>query len=191
MKRMYFSVAAVLIAVLFAACASTSSEPAERRVSSNVPSFVRDAVINTPDNALIGIGSARMATQNASYTLALTRARVEISRQMNTMVQDMVRDYTAGSEVDPSAVVSFQEIISVALSASQLTGSRPINFDYTDDGTCWVVVALDKDSVVREINQAQAAAKLRVPAMMSFDAESRMNDAFDRVFRQELQVNDR
>ena len=185
----------VLVAVLMASCASggggSSSAPSQsgRTVGGNVPPFVRDALMNAPEDALIGIGSARMATQAQSRTIATTRARAEISRQMNTMIQDMIRDYTAGSEVDHSAVISFQENITVALSKAELTGSRVIGFDFTDDNTCWVVVSLGASNAVREINQAQAAAKLAVPAMASFNAEDRMNAAFDRAYNQPIQVN--
>jgi len=110
---------------------------------------------------------------------------------MNTMIQDMIRDYQASSEVDPKAALSFQENITVALSKATLTGARVVDFDYTEDNTCWVVVQLDKSSTVQEINQAQAAAKLNAPAMASFNAEERMNAAFDRVYAQELGVGDR
>jgi hypothetical protein len=34
---------------------------------------------------------------------------------------------------------------------------------------------------VKEITQAQAAARLAVPAMASFDAERRMNEAFEQI----------
>ena len=40
---------------------------------------------------------------------------------------------------------------------------------------------LSKTSVAREINQAQAAARLAIPAMASFDAEARMNEAFEQA----------
>ena len=40
---------------------------------------------------------------------------------------------------------------------------------------------LSKASVVNEISQAQAAARLAVPAMASFDAEKRMNEAFEQA----------
>jgi len=39
---------------------------------------------------------------------------------------------------------------------------------------------LNKTNTAREINQAVAAAKLAVPAMASFNAEQRMNEAFDK-----------
>jgi len=194
-----------LIAALFASCAtgggggggspaassgSSSSGAATstdgRRVSSRVPDFIRRAIINAPEDALIGVGSAKMSTDNMSRTMATTRARAEISRQMSTMIQDMIRDYTAASEADPSATLSFQENITVALSKAELTGARVVDMDYADDGTCWVIVSLGKTNVVQEINQAQAAAKLAVPAMASFNAEDRMNAAFDKAYGQEV-----
>jgi polyphosphate kinase 2 (PPK2 family) len=41
---------------------------------------------------------------------------------------------------------------------------------------------LSKGGVVQEINQAVSSAKLAVPAMASFNAEERMNQAFDRYY---------
>jgi hypothetical protein len=101
---------------------------------------------------------------------------------MDIIVQDMVRDYTAGSEVDHSAVLSFQENITVTLSRSRLQGASVVNQDIDEAGNCWTVVMLSKGGVVQEINQAVAAAKLAVPAMASFNAEERMNQAFDRYY---------
>jgi len=173
------------------ASASAAAATAQRKVPGTLPDFVKNAVLNAPEDVLVGIGTARMATPSQSLTIATTRARAEISRQMDTMIRDMIRDYTAASEVDPSAVISFQEIMTVALSQSRLTGSRVEEFDYTDDGSCWVVVYLGKASLVEEINQSQAAAKLQVPAMASFNAEARMNDAFAAINSQEVSVGDR
>jgi predicted small secreted protein len=164
--------------------AATSTDG--RKVSSRVPDFVRKAIINAPEDALVGVGSAKMATDNMSRTMATTRARAEISRQMSTMIQDMIRDYTAASEVDPSAALSFQENITVALSKAELTGSKVVDIIDTADGTFWVIVQLGKTNVVQEINQAQAAAKLAIPAMASFNAEDRMNAAFDKAYNTEV-----
>jgi len=167
---------------------SRAAVPVQRTAPGGVPDFVRNAIINAPEDVLVGIGTARMATQGQSLTIATTRARAEISRQMDTLVRDMIRDYSATSEVDPSSQVSFTEIMTVSLSQSRLQGASVKDFNYTDDGTCWVVVYYGKSSVIEEINQSQAAAKLRVPAMASFDAEARMNEAFAAINSQEAQV---
>jgi hypothetical protein len=152
---------------------------------------VREALKNVPDDVLVGIGVAKLASLSQSMTVSSTRARADISRQMNTMVRDMVRDYQASSEVDPQAAISFQENITVALSQATLTGARVVEQDQTEDGTVWTVVWLDKTALANNINQAQAAARLAVPAMASFNAEERMNAAFASQSAQPFVANDR
>ncbi|MDR0455981.1 MAG: hypothetical protein LBH20_04775 [Treponema sp.] len=178
-----------------AAAATTTAAPSkqapERKIGGTVPQFVKDALKRTPEDALVGIGTAKAASLSLARTTATTRARAEISRQMNTMIQDMVRDYSASSEVDPAAALSFQENITVALSKSTLTGSVPVEEDQDENGNYWVVVMLSKTNTVTEINQAQAAARLAVPAMASFSAEDRMNEAFGRAYSSEIGVGDR
>jgi len=173
------------------ATAATEAKLPERKIGGVVPQFVRDTLKKAPEDVLIGIGTAKAASLNQARNVATTRARAEISRTMNTMIQDMIRDYTASSEVDPKAALSFQENLTVALSKSTLTGSTIINEDQDENGNYWVVVMLSKTNVVQEITQAQAAARLAVPAMASFSAEERMNAAFDRAYASELGIGDK
>jgi hypothetical protein len=102
----------------------------------------------------------------------------------------MVRDYTAGSEVDHSAVLSFQENITVALSQARLVGATIVEEDQDDKNNYWTAVMLSKRSAVDQINQAVAAAKLRVPAMASFNAQERMDAAFDKILGNEIGYSD-
>jgi hypothetical protein len=198
MKKIITVIVALCVLLGFLGCATTSKASTtttsmaskERKVGGNVPQFVKDAIKKTPEDALVGIGTARAASLSLARTTATTRARTEISRQMNTMIQDMVRDYSAGSEVDPKAALSFQENITVALSKSTLTGSTVVEEDTDENGNYWVVVMLSKTNTVNEINQAQAAARLAVPAMASFSAEDRMNEAFDRAYSSELRISE-
>jgi len=192
MKKTFFVSMSLLMIIMAVSCASAggassgnsggTSEPSNygRRVDSRIPKFVGDAVRNVPEDVLVGVGTAKMASLNQSRTISSTRARAELSRQMDTIIRDMVRDYTAGSEVDHSAVLSFQENITVALSQARLQGASIVDEDMDEAGNYWTVVMLNKTSTVQEINQAVAAAKLAVPAMASFNAEQRMNEAFDR-----------
>jgi hypothetical protein len=199
MKKFFgLFMAAVLFFGLFA-CASTGSSGENsagvsaqaRKVSNRVPEFVRNAVKNTPEDALVGIGTAKLTSTSQSRVTAVTRARAEISRQMETIIRDMVRDYQASSEADPSAAIAFQENITLALSQSRLLGASVVDEDMDDNGNYWCVVMLSKRETVKEINQAAAQAKLRVPAAASFDAERRMNEAFALIAGEEIQVVDR
>ena len=181
MKKTLF-IAICLMTALLMSCASgkSAANTSGRQMNSRIPQSIRDAAMNVPEDALIGVGTARMASLNKSRTISATRARAELSRQMDTIVRDMVRDYMAGSEIDHSASLSFQENITITLSQSRLQGSSIVVEDEDKDGNYWTAVMLSKNNAVNEINQAVSAAKLRVPAMASFDAEKRMNNAFDK-----------
>jgi len=189
MKRMSIT-ALVLLTVMIAVSCKSAPENKEPERMVGLPDIVRNARKNAPENVLIGVGMAKLASQSQSKNVAETRARAEISRAMETIVQDMVRDYQASSEVDPKSALSFQENITVALSKTTLNGAVIKDEDYVD-GTYYVVVHYSKQDLVREISQAQAAAKLAVPAMASFNAEQRMNDAFDRELKRDLRIADK
>jgi hypothetical protein len=197
------SLAVLLVFGLFS-CVSTGNpggtyggNPAQsaaapgRRISGGVPEFVRNAVKNAPEDALVGIGTANLASLSQSRTIAATRGRAEISRQLDTVIRDMVRDFQASSEADPASALAFQENITLALSESRLQGSSVVDENTDDNGNYWCVVMLTKGEAAREINQAAAQAKLSVPAAASFDAERRMNAAFDLLAGEEIQVVDR
>ena len=184
-NKLVLGILAVLLVFGMSVLACRSAPP-----QSDLPEFVREARRNAPPDVLIGIGSASMPTQSHSRSIAESRARGEIARAMDTMVQQMIRDYTAGSEVDYSAVLSFQEDISVQLSQARLQGAVIVDEDWIG-GTYFVVVHFSKNNVAREIGQAQAAAALRVPAMASFDAQVRMDEAFNRAAAVQPQVADR
>jgi hypothetical protein len=206
-KILGLCMAAVLVLGLFA-CASTgssggnyaeaaASQPTaaasvpSRRVSSRVPEFVRDAVRNAPEDALVGIGTAKLASISQSRTTAALRGRAEISRQLDTVIRDMGRDYQVSSEADPSSALAFQENFTLALSQSRMQGASVVDEDMDEAGNYWCVVMLSKVEAVKEINQAAAQAKLRVPAAASFDADKRMNAAFDLLAGEEIQGEDR
>ena len=176
MKRTIIFLIVMIFTLSLSGCATR-----DRDRAGVFPDFVRRAVANAPADVLVGVGNARLNSLAHSRTASAGRARAEIARQMNTMVEDMVRDYMAGSELDPRAAISFQEVITVSLSRAELQGASIVAQDRARDGVVWTVVFMGRENVAKEINQAQAAARLAVPAMASFDAEARMNEAFNRT----------
>ena len=199
MKRAFVIIAALLATMLVVSCGtsggggggSSSSGTPNRIVDPGIPQVITDELMKNYEDGLVGVGTAKMGTLSLSRTAASTRARADISRQMNTMIRDMVRDYTASTEMDPSATVSFTENITTALSESKLTGAVPVAETRDADGNYWVAIRLSKANTVTEINQAQAAAKLAIPAMLSFDAESRMDDAFAKAAAEPVTYNNK
>ena len=195
MKRIIVVFLAMFLLAALVGCASSKAgmtpQANERKVPSSFPNTIQKAIKDAPNDVLIGIGTAKLASLNQSRTVAATRARAEISRQMNTIVQDMVRGYQASSEIDINSALSFQENLTVALSKSTLVGSVVTEEDRDKDGNLWAVVVMGKADIINEINQAQAAAKLAIPAMASFNAQDRMDAAFDKLYSQEIQVNNK
>jgi len=189
MKKTFLSLMALILVMLIAGCASNKPANADPASENGLPDFVRNARRNTPADTLIGIGSARLASQSQSKTLAESRARAELSRAMDSMIRDMIMDYQASSEVDPAAALAFQENITVSLSNSNIQGAVIFDENWIN-GTYYVVMHLSASNTVEEINQAQAAARLTVPAMAAFNAQDRMNAAFDREYARELEVRD-
>jgi hypothetical protein len=190
-KNFGITMSVLLVLCVLTSCVTTGkNEGAARKVPSNVPEFVKQALMNQPEDAIIGVGTAKLPSVSQSMTIAQTRARADISRQLNTVVKDMVNDYQAASEVDPSAAIGFQEVCTQALSQSTLTGASVVAIDVGPDGAYWAVVSMNNANAAREINQAAAAAKLQVPAMKAFDAQERMQKAFDKIAAEEIRVVD-
>ena len=175
-----------IVGVFFAICLSLSiiSCASKPPLSTGMPLEAANARRNAPEDVLVGIGNADLATLAMSRATAAARARAEIANTMNSIVQNMVRDYTAVSEVDPGAAMAFQESITTTLSRSDLSGSV-IYWEGPDDyGMWWTVVYLSRENVVREISQAQAAARLAVPRAYSIELEAHMNENIQREIEQ-------
>jgi hypothetical protein len=176
-----------VIALLLAGCAGAPAKSPGSPLSSGlsgVPAFVNEAYLNASEDVLIGVGTYKigndMSKMGTGKTFAETRARADLSRQLQSIVKNMVTDYTATSEIDPAAAVSFQETITQALSRSDLRGSRTVRVERDDNGVLWVVQEYSKSSAVAEVNQAANAARLAVPAGAAFNAQDRMETAFSK-----------
>jgi hypothetical protein len=176
-----FAAAALAVALVMAGCASA---PAPKALLKGVPDFVNEAYRKASEDVLIGVGTYKIGGDpskiGAGKTFAETRARADLSRQLTTIVKNMVNDYTATSEIDPGAAVSFQETVTQTLSKSELRGAQTIKMDTDANGVLWVVMEYGKQAAAQEVNQAANAARLAVPAAITFDALSRMDTAFNK-----------
>ena len=97
-----------------------------RKIPDDAPRFVRDAAEKAPKDALIGIGSARLTSLSVSRTAAATRARADISRQLESTVE-----------------YSQDGTVTVITSSANLTGVVTIEEDVDDEGIFWVVVMMN------------------------------------------------
>jgi len=199
MKGLLLIIAIVLVAVIvLVACVKKASakssavhSAAERKVAENVPDFVKEAIAKAPEDALIGIGVARMSSMTMSRTTSATRARAEISRQINLVVTEMITEYTLKNKVDPDTVVTFTETITTRFSNSFLSGSSVIEEDMDDKGNYWTVIMMKKENIVTGLNAVQSAAITETPAMASFIPGTNLNEALQSVYGVEIGFRDR
>jgi hypothetical protein len=173
-----------VLAMALIACASKPAAKAAPKALKGVPDFVNDAYLEASEDVLIGIGTYKTGGDPAKIgtgkTFAETRARADIARQMESIVKNMVTDYTAQSELDPKAAISFQENITQALAKASLKGARTTKMQTDDNGVLWIVMEYSKSLAAQDFNAAQAAAKLAVPAAVAFNALDRMEKAFGK-----------
>ncbi|MDR1230685.1 MAG: hypothetical protein LBK61_04710 [Spirochaetaceae bacterium] len=185
MKKSFVLGAAVVLLLALAGCAGVPGASGSMgRGLSGVPDFVNEAYLNASEDVLIGIGTYKigndMSKMGPGKTFAETRARADIARQLDSIVRNMVNDYTATSEVDPDSALSFQESITQTLSRADLKGAKTVKLDRDDNGLLWVVMEFSKSAAAAEVNQAANAAVLAVPAAAAFDALQRMDTAFTK-----------
>jgi len=182
-KKIILIAGIILLAFSFGAC--KSAPKAAPKKLNGVPDFVNDAFLAASEDVLIGIGTYKTGGDPAKVgtgkPYAEARARADISRQLQSIIENMITDYTANSELNPKAAISFQENITRALSKSELKGSKTVRMGTDNNGVLWIVMEYSKSLAADDFNAAQAAAKLAVPAAAAFNALERMDKQFDKM----------
>ena len=181
MKKVVVGLAVFCVLLMVVGCAGKPATAAQ----GGMPDWVLRARNNAPEDVLVGVGTARLATVNQSMNTSESRARAQIVRAMDSMVRDMINDYTAANEVDPGVAIAFQEQATRSIAQARVSGARIVEQNSDREGAWWTVVYFNRADVSREMSQAQAAARLAVPAAVAFDALERMDNAFDRAAREE------
>ena len=194
MKRIcVFVTLAVAMVFAAASCASAPAAPQQhiQPAADPVTEFINNTRMAAPEDALMGIGTARLANRNMSRTLAETRARAEISRQLDNVVSNMVDDFTAANEFDHQAVLSWQMSVTRSLSESQLRGASIFREFTAPDGEHVTVVLLSGSNTATEILSAvESAARLTPGADAAMWATDRMDRALDQNRQAPLEIRD-
>lgn len=197
MKKLFLFLCVCIAVSLAMACSTTGSNggTTSGRTTSNrtdsstkgligVPDFVNAAYMKASQDVLVGVGAYKVGNDasriSSAKTYAESRARADISRQLISVVRNMIDDYFANSEYDEGAASSFQESVTRSLSQSALEGSRIIEMQ-TYEGVLWVVVEYGKAFALNEYNAAEAQAKLAIPAAANVRAQLNMEEAFNKL----------
>ena len=185
MKRRFVVIVLVVAVAFIAISCATAPTPAPVAMADpSFPPWINDM---PPEDVLWGIGVADNVQMQMRMTMADSRARQDIARQLNTVVQGMVTDYAreAGG-ISDAAVTQFQETISRQVTEATLQGVvRDEQWMAPDGRTLWMRVRMSKadasraaaNEIARAVdNEAAAFAQWR-----AMDALNRMDDQFART----------
>lgn len=150
-KALAIAITVALVLVVIAGCSSPpppqpapqpAPEPAPEQPQQqmDLPGFY----LNPPvaDDAIYGVGSAKMSSLDTSRRMAVSRAREDIAFQMNAQIQAAVIDYFQEAGVDDNTqVVSFVENISRQVTETTLSGARTEEVYAANDGSVYALVS--------------------------------------------------
>lgn len=151
MKRV-ISVLAVLTLMmgLFVACGSDGDS--NNQTSMDIPEWF----LNPPqaEDAIYGLGSAKMKDVSQSRNAAIARARQDIAFQVNARVEAMIIDYYQEAGVDDNAqAIKFYETISKQITAIDLSNATTKQVYLAKDGTCFAMVEYSKNKMLDEVGK--------------------------------------
>lgn len=181
MRRALILVLAGVVAVVVASCASTKGGSPEKANPKGIPSFY----LNPPQSkdTIYGVGEAHLSTLTLSRTTALSRARDDVARQVQTAVKNAVTDYAQQSgEGKNQQTVQFVETISRQVANVTLSGVRTDRIEVADDGTVYALVSYPVANVLQaaqtefQRNEASAFAEFKADqALKQLNAEIENN----------------
>jgi hypothetical protein len=121
--------------------------------------------LNPPvaEDAIYGVGSAKMSSLDMSRTMAVSRARDDVARQMQVLVKSAIIDYAQEAGVaEDSQVINFAETISVQITKTTLRGCKTEKVEEGADGTLYALVvcplSLLEEEAAAEFKRSESAA---------------------------------
>jgi hypothetical protein len=189
MKKKLFLAAAVLAALFAPLLGSCKTTPQSGTASGGtVPAGITDPSmppwINNmpPDGELWGIGIANNALIQLRMTMADTRARQDLARQIETLAQGMAVYYARGAGgIADTTALQFQEAVSRQVSEAKLTGAVPNQrWDTPDHKTLWVRVKLSKEDAAANIQKAIESEAARYAEFKAMDALKMMDQQLEK-----------
>jgi hypothetical protein len=178
MKKGFFAVLVIILMVFSFGCKSDG----ESRIANdpNIPEFVANPPI--AEDAIFGVGSAKMANPSTSMQAADARARTDIATKLNTQVQAMVIDYSrvAGTESNPSAALSFYQSVSRQLTEAKLQGIELVKREQTADGTYWTLMRISKTAAASSASEIIESEASRYAEFKAMDALKMMEDQLNK-----------
>jgi hypothetical protein len=154
----------------------------------NVPDFVYNPPVQ--EDAIFGIGSAKLSSINQALIIAEDRARQSLAFQLNANVQAMITDYTRAAGMDRTpASLEFAETIGRQLTQTTLSGAVPVRRQKTSDGTIWVLISYKKAEATKIAAGIIEHEASRYAEFKALDAQKLMERQLTRIHTKPQVVN--
>lgn len=138
-----------MIALLLVGAVAFAGGKKERR---DLPEFVLNPPIS--EDAVYGVGYAKTAQLAQSLTIAKTRARADIARQVETQIQSVMTDYFQEAGIPQnSQTIQFVESITREITETRLYNSTVRQQYPTQDGGVWVLISYAKNDAVKALEE--------------------------------------
>ncbi len=148
MKIVKMIVLTALVAVVMLGCATSGGID-----TSDIPDFYLNPP--TAEDAIYGVGDAKMSSLSMSRTMALSRARDDIARQVEVVVKNAITDYAQqAGEGENTQTIEFVETVSRQLVEVTLSGLKTTEVAVGDDGTVYALVEYPTSTLKNEAMQA-------------------------------------
>ncbi|MDR2541907.1 MAG: hypothetical protein LBC80_00430 [Treponema sp.] len=174
MKKLYLLL--IVIAIMAFAAGCKSAPPPATNLPSNFPAWFSEL---PPEDAVYGIGIAKLQNQQLAMELATTRAQRDAARQISVLVQGELIDFAneSGLAENPRSMMSIENIGRNIINLD-LVGAT-VNERALIEGTWYVRVAVNKANINRQVESI-------VNNEMADFAEFRADQALRRL---EHQIN--
>ena len=183
MNKVLLSILILSLAFFAFGCRGTPAPAPVVVADPTMPPWINDM---PPEDMLWGIGVADNVQMNMRMTMADSRARQDIARQLNTVAQGMVTDYAreAGG-ITNAAVTQFQEMVSRQVTEATLQGVvRDEQWMAPDGRTLWMRVRVSRSDATRaaadEIARAVDSDEAAFAQWRAMDALNRLDDQLSR-----------
>ena len=153
MKKALLIFTAALLAFALVSCGSDPQPVVDNPGTVPAGMDVPDWFMMPPlaDDAIYGIGVAKLSDLARARDVAMSRARADIARQISVTVDTMLTDYfqEAGVEND-TQTMQFIESITKEVASVELKGATPAKNYIAKDGTVYVMLQYPLNSFVEE-----------------------------------------
>jgi hypothetical protein len=170
---------------------ANSSAPITTPDTDNSPKWVADPTDGGKVLGQVGIAEVRLGGAARQRDEALRNARVNLARDINTQVNDIMRDWTkeggerffAGDgKVDKQEMAKqMSETVSEQVTSQTINGSQQRAMWKDKSGTLYVWVVINADAAAKFAADATAAAKRLAEQKSFIKADIQATEAWDKL----------